>query len=237
MFQDVLGRLNGKSENQLVTDRKLRTQLRGSNFVEQRWGRLRFVSGGFLVGDEPQAFPKDTSSNISHDEPSEVEDHAISITSIEDKQARSSTLKSKKHKRPKCDTAVKKFDFGEPGFTQRQETNSPPRTRDCSESKQDKTQRKADKAARKLKRQVKREKKHALQAHDPTVHNNPESVGKVGATKGTTAIECKVLSTEAKNLPVFGGSRQAVRQRYIQQKKLSMMNSKALNEVSVWPRC
>ena len=69
------------------------------------------------------------------------------------------------------------------------------------------------------------------------MHNISESVGKVGATKGTTEIECKGPSTEANNLPVFGGSRQAVRQRYIQQKKLSMMNSKALNEVSVWPRC
>ena len=240
MFQDVLGRLNGKSETQLVTERKLRTQLRGSNFVEQRWGRLRFVRGGFLVGDEPQALPKDASSNVSHEEPSEVQDHAISIIPREDEQAHSSTLKPKKHKRPRCDTAVRKGGLGELGVTQQRETQRPPLTNDCTESKQDKTQRKADKAARKLKRQIKRQKEHALQVQDPAAHNlpllgpvNSEPVGKVGGTKGTTAKECKV--PEAKTFAVVGGSRQAVRQRYIQQKKLSMMDSKALNEVSVWP--
>ena len=242
MFQDVLGRLNGRSEIQLVTDRKIRTQLRGSNFVEQRWGRLHFVSGGFLVGDEPQALPKDASSNISHEEPSEVQDHAISMNPGEDEQARSKTPKPKKLKRPRCDTAVTKDGLGELGVTQQRETQSPPLAQDCTESKQAKTQRKADKAARKLKRQMKRQKERALQVQDPAAHNvpllrpiNSEPVGKVGATKGTTAKECIAPSTEAKTFAVVGGSRQAVRQRYIQQKKLSMMDSKALNEVSVWP--
>ncbi len=240
MFQDVLGRLNGKSESLLVTERKLRVQLSGSNFVEQRWGRLHFVSGGFLVGDELQALSKDNSSNVSHEEPSEVQDHAISTITIEDEKASSRTPKPKKHKKPRCDTAVKKDDFGELGVTQQCETQSPPQTTDSTESKQDKTQKKADKAARKLKRQMKRLKKHALQAQDPAAHNvpllrtvNSEPVGKVGATKGSTAKESKVPSTEAKTFPVVGGSRQAVRQRYIQQKKLSMMDSKALNEVSL----
>ena len=242
MFQDVLGRLNGKSETQLLTDRKLRTQLRGSNFVEQRWGRLGFVSGGFLVGDEPQTLSKDASSNVSYEEPSEVQDHAISIIPREDEQARSSTLQPNKHKRPGCDTAVKKDDFGELGIMQQGETQSPPQTRDRTESKEDKTQRKADKAARKLKRRIKRHKKHELQVQDPAAHKvpllrpvNSEPVGKVGGTKGTNAKEPKVPSAEAKTLAVVGGSRQAVRQRYIQQKKLSMMDSKALNEVSMWP--
>ena len=242
MFQDVLGRLNGKSETQLVTDRKLRTQLRGSNFVEQRWGRLHFVSGGFLVGDEPQALLKDASSNVSHEEPSEVQDHAISIIPREDEQARLKTLKPKKCKKPRFDTAVKKDSLGELGVTQRRETQRPPLAKDSTESKQDKTQRKADKAARKLKRHIKRQEKGALQIQDPAAHNvpllrpvNSEPVGKIGATKEITAKVCKVPSTEAKSLAVVGGSRQAVRQRYIQQKKLSMMDSKALNEVSVWP--
>ena len=240
MFQDVLGRLNGKSETQLVTDRKLRIQLRGSNFVEQRWGRLRFVSGGFLVGDEIQALSKGSSPNASHEEPSRVKDHAISILPMNDEEARSSTPKPKKRKEPRCDTAAKKGDFGDLEVTQQREPQSPPQTRDPTESMQDKTQKKAEKAARKLKRQIKRHKKHALAAQDLAAHNvpllrtdNSEPVGNVGATKEPTTIESKGLSTEAKTFPVVGGSRQAVRHRYIQQKKLSMMDSKALNEVSL----
>ena len=238
MFQDVLGRLNGKSETQLVTDRKLRIQLRGSNFVEQRWGRLHFVSGGFLVGDEIQARSKGSSPNASHEEPSRVKDHAISILPMEDEEEYSSTPKPKKCKEPRCDTAAKEGDFGDLEVTQQQEPRSPPQTRDPTELKQDKTQRKAEKAARKLKRQIKRNKKHALKAQDLAAHNVPllrtvtsEPVGNEGATKESTTIESKGPST----FPVVGGSRQAVRQRYIQQKKLSMMDSKALNEVSLWP--
>ena len=245
MFQDVLGRLNGKSETQLVTDRKLRIQSRGSNFVEQRWGRLRFVSGGFLVGDEIQALLKDSSSNVSHEELSKIKDHAISILPKED-EPRSSTLKPKKRKKPRCDTAVRKDDFGDLEVTQQRESQSPPQSRDLAESKQDRAQRKAEgkaeKAARKLKRQIKVQKKHALEAQDRAAHNvplprtvNSEPVGKVGVTKESTTEESKGPSTEAKTFQVIGGSRQAVRQRYIQQKKLSMMDSKALNEVSLWP--
>lgn len=242
MFQDVLGRLNGKSETQLVTDRKLRIQLRGSNFVEQRWGRLRFVNGGFLVGDELQALSKDSSTIVSHEKPSKIKDHAISTLPKGDEQARSSTLKPKKRKEPRCDIAVKKDNFGGLEVTQQRESQSPPQSRDLAESKQDKAQRKAEKAARKLKRQIKRHKKHALEAQDRAAHNiplpgtvNSEPVGKVGATKESTAKELKGSSTEVKTIPVIGGSRQAVRQRYIKQKKLSMMDSKALNEVSPWP--
>ena len=229
-----------------MTDRNLRIQLRGSNFVEQRWGRLRFVSGGFLVADELQALSKDSSSNVSHEELSKVKDHAISMLPKEDEQARSSTLKPKKRKKPRCDTAVRKDDFGDLEVTQQRESQSPPQSRDLAESKRDRAQRKAErkaeKAARKLKRQLKVQKKAALEAQDRAAHNvplprtvNPEPVGKVGVTKESTTVESKGPSTEAKTFQVIGGSRQAVRQRYIQQKKLSMMDSKALNEVSLWP--
>ena len=216
--------------------------MRGSNFVEQRWGRLRFVSGGFLVGDELQALSKDSSPNASHEEPSKIKDHTYSILPKEDEQARSSTLKPKKRKEPRCETAVKEDDFGDLEVTQQQEPQSLPQTEDLIESKQDRAQRKAEKAARKLKRQIKKHKKYALEAQDRAAHNvplprivNSEPVGKVGATKESIVKESKGPSTEAKTFPVVGGSRQAVRQRYIQQKKLSMMDSKALNEVSLWP--
>ena len=62
MFQDILGRLNGKSESQLETEQMSRSQVKRSMFVEQRWGSLRFVDGGFLVGDKLQESPKEEDS-------------------------------------------------------------------------------------------------------------------------------------------------------------------------------
>lgn len=51
-FQNLLGRLNGKSEEVLESERKLREDVKLSHYVERRLGTTRFVHGGWLVGDE-----------------------------------------------------------------------------------------------------------------------------------------------------------------------------------------
>jgi len=57
-FQDILGRLNGKSTTELGKMQKSRSDARRSAFVDQWWGRLRFVSGGLLVGDRIRKLSK-----------------------------------------------------------------------------------------------------------------------------------------------------------------------------------
>lgn len=51
-FKDLLGRLNGKSEEALEQQRQVRSEIKTNLFVERRYGPMRFVSGGFLVGDQ-----------------------------------------------------------------------------------------------------------------------------------------------------------------------------------------
>ncbi|KAL2270241.1 hypothetical protein VTJ83DRAFT_2425 [Remersonia thermophila] len=51
-FQHLLGRLNGKSEETLEEERKAREDLKLSLYVEQKFGAIRFVRGGWLVGDQ-----------------------------------------------------------------------------------------------------------------------------------------------------------------------------------------
>lgn len=51
IFQDVLGRLNGKAQTEIEADQKSRADLRRALYAENRRGSLRFVSGGLLVGD------------------------------------------------------------------------------------------------------------------------------------------------------------------------------------------
>ena len=51
-FQDLLGRLNGKSEKEIEKSQKSREDVQRKIYTERRWGGLHFVSGGFLVGDQ-----------------------------------------------------------------------------------------------------------------------------------------------------------------------------------------
>ncbi|KAF2963539.1 hypothetical protein GQX73_g10033 [Xylaria multiplex] len=52
VFKDLLGRLNGKSEETIEKQRQVRSEIKTSLFVERRYGPMRFVSGGLLVGDQ-----------------------------------------------------------------------------------------------------------------------------------------------------------------------------------------
>ncbi|KAI1279229.1 hypothetical protein F5Y07DRAFT_387727 [Xylaria sp. FL0933] len=52
VFKDLLGRLNGKSEETLEKQRQVRSEIKTNLFVERRYGPMRFVSGGLLVGDQ-----------------------------------------------------------------------------------------------------------------------------------------------------------------------------------------
>ncbi|RYP25498.1 hypothetical protein DL767_008361 [Monosporascus sp. MG133] len=54
-FKDLLGRLNGKSDDTIEQERKLRSDIKTSLYVERRYGPMRFVGGGLLVGDQMQA--------------------------------------------------------------------------------------------------------------------------------------------------------------------------------------
>ena len=53
-FKNLLGRLNGKDEDELAKEQKSREDLKRAIYTERRWGSIRFVPGGFLIGDKIQ---------------------------------------------------------------------------------------------------------------------------------------------------------------------------------------
>lgn len=63
VFSDLLSRLNGKSEAEVEEKQQARLQVKMHAYVEQKWGPMRFVRGGLLVGDvmEGNDEPKDNS--------------------------------------------------------------------------------------------------------------------------------------------------------------------------------
>lgn len=50
-FQNLLGRLNGKAEDVIEAEEQARAEVKRNLYVEQKIGMIRFVKGGWLVGD------------------------------------------------------------------------------------------------------------------------------------------------------------------------------------------
>lgn len=50
-FQHLLGRLNGKAEDVLEAELVAREDVKRSAYLHRKLGTIRFVRGGFLVGD------------------------------------------------------------------------------------------------------------------------------------------------------------------------------------------
>lgn len=54
-FQDLLGRLNGKTEATIEVEREARMAVKRNLYVERKFGVMKFVQGGWLVGDQETA--------------------------------------------------------------------------------------------------------------------------------------------------------------------------------------
>lgn len=54
VFKNILGRLNGKDDLEIQKEQQSRDDLKRAVYTERKWGSIRFVKGGFLVGDKIQ---------------------------------------------------------------------------------------------------------------------------------------------------------------------------------------
>ena len=237
-FQGLLGRLNGKSEKDLEKEKKARDSLKATLYAENKWGGLRFVSGGFLVGTRQEIFEDNQSSHtamvagecsltasVSTPEIGDLD----KVLSIEEEKALSgaSTIALPNGEAPEKnnqESATKAFN---------------------------KAQRKLEKAQRKLDRRKKREVKEARREArqskqiQPSCEEGAETIQKVegGSMSDKVNIRPQVLLMTKAALPVqetkvspvshaiLQGGRHAIRQRHIQHKKMAVMDPKALNEV------
>jgi Pin2-interacting protein X1 len=84
-FQNLLGRLNGKDEDEIEREQKSKDDLRRAVYTEQRWGSIRFVKGGLLVGDKIQDLIEDEKKRVRKlkAEESSSESHSSDAESTE----------------------------------------------------------------------------------------------------------------------------------------------------------
>ncbi|KAK4221753.1 hypothetical protein QBC38DRAFT_491472 [Podospora fimiseda] len=99
-FQHLLGRLNGKSEEVLETEKRERDNLKLNLYLDRKVGTIRFVPGGFLVGDVVKDKLDEDAANSSDGTARDV-----SKESREDStETESVEKKSKKRKAERDDT-------------------------------------------------------------------------------------------------------------------------------------
>lgn len=252
-FQGLLGRLNGKQDEELEKEQNTRDNLKRAAYVENRWGALQFVSAGFLVGDRVKEVIGDgkaaRASGINRVK------HATSsstapVSAIESTKATMDPVpghsdlkrklkKSTKRKKnatedlPQSEVAIDQQSTREFDVIPEEENangDMGANSKGCSMDKEE-LDRRAEKAQRKLARRIRKEEKHlksleqAAQADrsdtiELQIQDRAEDVSLLAPTPSS------VPPKESKN------ERHNVRSRYVQQKKMALMDPKALNEVA-----
>ena len=242
IFEDLLGRLNGRSTIELEKDRAHRSNLKGSAYVNQRWGKLRFVSGGLLVGAELRDCVnggKDTWNKSQQlQSPDPVQGTLPEANSPQEGRSEFSNRKKKKRgqtlgndKRVKESskgidwTVIGDRSRGNPPVVSKRESHTLPRDV-FHQSRVDK-----------LKRRLKRDAKQPLKVpkHPPTLpSSDPIQFPGPGIAEAAVASGPLCGTDSSTRLSQgLGAGRLGVRHRYILHKKMCMMDNKALNEVCI----
>ena len=257
VFQDLLGRLNGRGIIDMNKNRSQRSNLRSSTYIKQRWGNLRFVSGGLLVGDRLTDLAKCEQSTLNNSKqtPKQRSENEPLPEANKPPKRRSDTSKRKKYKKRKTTeddrivkTIGKEVDWRPKRFQSQRNLSVEPEEYSHTSPKDpfdrsqtDNVRRHLDRAERKLKRQAKRDTRHPSKLREQSsILPSPDRIQLSGSDVGEVAVASHHSPCETNTLARvsqdIGDGRLSVRHRYIHHKKMCMMDHRALNEVCViWP--
>lgn len=240
VFQGILGRLNGRDEVETGVAKSASEDWKTVNYLESRWQVLKFVSSGFLVGDQPENAIKQhdqmpslpISQSITNNDSSvnpgfqaEVikdNNHTRSLNvSKLCKPKRTKTKRSFEDRLgpdAKIPLASTKSQSPDPPGSQEPHEEAVPDFAQSAVLERPKRGREAE-----LKQRKRRKKNRGLM----------ENMQNQGQSKLLVAENDLVKSPESRSTPVLAGlsNRHAVRQRYIRQKRMATRDTKALNEV------
>ena len=248
-FQGLLGRLNGKQEDELEKEQRTRDDLRRAVYTENKWGALRFVSGGFLVGDRIKEVVDDIATTeipTPHGQkapagPQAPQPDLEPLVTATDTDVKKTSKKSKKPK--KCRKSGVEDLLGNQSIGDKPHTcNSDPvpperKAREAmeahienSDTSKDEMGRTAERAQRKLDRRVRREERRLrrLEKAAGQVDSNTKASRTQDSARQVVTVDAAQPIVPPK---LQNSGRPNVRSRYVQQKKMALMDPKALNEV------
>ncbi|KAH7062437.1 hypothetical protein B0J12DRAFT_237912 [Macrophomina phaseolina] len=259
-FQGLLGRLNGKSDGELKKEESTARDLHLRLYQNQRWGSVRFVSGGLLVGDKIEQLNE--TENPAYGLPiksSSTESESAEAEHSEKKRKRTEEEDAPKLKKKKTKSDLKR----DSGGSSQEDSEAPAKKKKSSKSKKAKKskdeepstsnaasstgsaeeQEDRDKLDKKARREAKKALRAARIAKKETKKSEKEKrrqkdrkdPDSEGSSSDDEAPPSKATSTSASGTTTpshnFAGGRLAVRQRYIAQKKKASMDPQALKEI------
>lgn len=255
-FQHLLGRLNGKSDETLETERKVREDLKLSLYVERKFGVIRFVKGGWLVGDvvkeTPEAEgPKDSAevSKASEEVSEESEPTATASkkrkadqdTDQEDEKARKKEKKSKRRKAESDAEAggekVKEKKDKKKSKKRRAESEADDETTAApsasAEPLDDVASSDDMKKAKKEKKDKKEKKKEKKDKKEKKEKRRKDGASSESSSAAPTPAESAISTPGGSgySTPVTSSTRYLARSRFIAQKRMAFADSAALNQV------
>ncbi|RVD83588.1 uncharacterized protein DFL_007972 [Arthrobotrys flagrans] len=245
-LQSLLGRLNGKTDESVRSEEDTRRKM----WIEGRYG-MRFVRGETLestwvtreLKKDAEEEGKETSTEDAEEE---GEDEAESSEGKKEKSKKEKKRKDRDSKKKKRKSSDSDDD---------EDANSSSSSEQDRES--DKAKRKADKALRKAEKQAKKERKEAKRLRkDEKRRAKAEkkalksAIAASSAPSSTASTPPAMPSAEPEPLPKLDkkskslpnslhgsgtstpvNGRQALRSKWIAQKRMAVMDAKALNEI------
>jgi len=247
-FKNLLGRLNGQDEVELEKERKSRDDLRRAIYMEDRWGSVRFVQGGFLIGDKIQDLIDGEAERIRKLGTSP----SVSDSSSSDSEESAPVEKPKKSKKRKLEVEEDIPEVVAVKFKKSKKRKVHPGSEEETKSKVEDSAAALEKKRRKEEKRAKRERKEQRRALKAVSEEESEKQQKKKAKKekrkknleyiseptsqittkeNTPSISSAPLVDSGRSTPMMQG-RHAIRSRNIAQKRLASMDVASLNQVS-----
>ncbi|KAL8406340.1 hypothetical protein RB596_004984 [Gaeumannomyces avenae] len=253
-FKEMLARLNGKSEAAIEQDKKAKEDHMRSVYIERKFGTVRFVRGGFLVGDKMEE-----STKIANKDGASKKSEDSAAASSAEGVVEAKVKKEKKSKKRKADDAEVDARSKEERRSDRKKRrkeasetgggdNRTPETENDASSTESKSRSKKEKE-KKEKRKLKEEGAAAAEK-DSVDNKSGKRKDKTKEKKKTRDSEGNVdeePSRESTAAPPTGAStptgsgtstpvsqvsaRFLSRRRFIAQKRMALNDPQALNQV------
>jgi Pin2-interacting protein X1 len=254
MFQGLLGRLNGKSEEVLEKEAGYRRDLRLKEMVVKRFGGTTFVSGGYLVGDKIEkeapselvqadviaVKEKKSKKRKRSEEADEAEAKAnkssakigakegeSSAEEVLSKEERRRLKKDKKRKQREAESSAATEAEAKKDIEPVSGEDTPADLNKGELKKQRKAERRAAKEARRQERQERKRKRREDDHKEEAV----TSILTTPVDSSETDAPSDLSVSTLQKTPAVPRGRFAVRSRYSQQKRLAASDQQALKEI------
>ncbi|CAK7208831.1 telomerase inhibitor [Sporothrix eucalyptigena] len=256
IFKDLLGRLNGQSEESIEKQRQAREDVKMTLYVERRFGPMRFVRGGFLIGDDEtpaeesveEAATTRTAENTKSTEPEEVTSTSTPSTSSSDTEAadsdaKAARTKSKKEKKEEKKEKSKKRKASDDADEnddddslrkdkKRKRSKEEDASDDDSEKKKSKKEKKEKKETKEKKdKSEKKDKKEKKERKDKKEKKDKKRRSDEEMDVDTLSKSEKASSATPEVFTSTSSSSRLARRRYINQKRAAVSDPQALKQI------